>query len=40
MARMTFSRAMRTLVAQMVSREMTKPVVAPIARLTGSMTNG
>ena len=39
-ARMMLSRAMRRLVAQMVTSEMTRPVHAPIARLTGSITNG
>ncbi len=39
-ARMMLSRAMRTLVAQMVTSEMTRPALAPMARLTGSITSG
>jgi hypothetical protein len=37
---MMLSRAIRRLVAQIVANEMTRPVAAPIPRLSGSMTSG
>ncbi len=37
---MMLSLAMRRLVTQMVTSEMTRPVLAPIARLMGSITSG